>query len=159
MVHAGASPMAPFPFGQEGSSLTVTTLSMLPWFPPGVPSFLWCCFMRSCLLFSTNNETLSTENLTISNTNQQRQSHDLRIDQKALCLQSESQTMSRLPVVRAPTTTNKNVQFSNFCGPKPVKTHETVQSNMLVNTVLSNFPALRSTNLSIIVPFTDKTRK
>lgn len=67
--------------------------------------------------------------------------------------------MSRLPVVRAPMTTNKNVQFSNFCGPKPVKTGETVQRNMLVNTVLSNFPALRSTKVSIIVPFTDKTRK
>lgn len=67
--------------------------------------------------------------------------------------------MSRLPVVRASTTTNKNVKFSNFCGPKPVKTHETVKCNMLVNTVLSDFPVLHSTKVNIIALFTDKTRK
>lgn len=132
----------------RGCSLTVLIFSVLLCFPPKVPSFLWCCFMKSCLSFHTNHQTLSTKILTIPNTNQPPWT----------CSQ-KNQTMARLPVVKVSLATNKDVQISNFCGPNHVKTYKTAKCNRLMNTVYPDFPVLQSTKISIIFPFTDKTRK
>lgn len=123
VFHAEASRGAPFLFSQEDSSLIVLTSSMLPCFPPSVPS----CFT----VIKSNHKMLPTKILTNPNATQQRQSQVLGDN----VLRVKRPNMARLPVVRTSVSTNEDVQFRNFCDPNHAETCEIAKCSRLVNTI------------------------